>query len=161
MTNTTQRWGIREYIDLGDEHIRNVGLTNYIDELLTDSIGEEVALSIIGSKGKGGGRKAVMAIRTERRGLVKALSLSELIGELFFKTLFKMLFGILIGFILWGVLAKIIGQEGNFNIVLLGACVLLCMLFRLLKARMIYKGWTDPTPLPRQDYDASAPRSYA
>ena len=89
------------------------------------------------------------------------MSLSELIGELFFKTLFKMLFGILIGFILWGVLAKIIGQEGNFNIVLLGACVLLCMLFRLLKARMHLQEIDGPTPLPRQDYDASAPRSYA
>ena len=41
VTNTTHRWGIREYIDLGDEHIRNVALTNYLDELLIDSLGEK------------------------------------------------------------------------------------------------------------------------
>ncbi len=57
-----------------------------------------------------------MAIRTEKRGLVKALTLPELIIELFFRTLFRILLGIVFAFVLWAVLAKIIGQEGNFNL---------------------------------------------
>ena len=60
----------REFIEVGDTHLRNVKLTAYHDELLQDAIGETVSLSIAGSMwGKGGpGTKTVVGIRTPRAG---------------------------------------------------------------------------------------------
>ncbi len=60
----------REFIDIGDTHLRNVKLTSYHDELLLDAIGETVSLSVAGSLwGKGGpGTKTLVGIRTPSAG---------------------------------------------------------------------------------------------
>jgi hypothetical protein len=69
----------REFIDIGDTHLRNVKLTAYHDELLLDAVGETVSLSVAGSMwGRGGpGTKTVVGIRTPRAGKkrVNALTL--------------------------------------------------------------------------------------
>ena len=53
---------VKEFIEIGDTHLRNVKLTAYHDELLQDAIGQTVSLSVAGSLwGKGGPPGAVQA----------------------------------------------------------------------------------------------------
>ena len=71
----------REFIEIGDTHLRNVKLTAYHDELLQDAIGQTVSLSVAGSLwGKGGpGTKTVVGIRTPTAGK-KRVNAPSLIG---------------------------------------------------------------------------------
>jgi len=66
--NTEGRWTVREFIDIGDTHLRNVYLTDYHDEVLKSAMGEEVAISIGGTR-KLRQKKLVVAIRTPQHGV--------------------------------------------------------------------------------------------
>jgi hypothetical protein len=61
----------RDFIEIGDTHLRNVKLHRYHDELLSDAMGETVTLSVAGNMfgAGGGGLKTVVAIRTPDHGM--------------------------------------------------------------------------------------------
>jgi hypothetical protein len=61
----------REFIDIGDTHLRNVRLRSYHDELLRDAVGEVVTISAVGLRPSRGTLKTVIAIRTPGRGVVR------------------------------------------------------------------------------------------
>jgi hypothetical protein len=61
----------RDFIEIGDTHLRNVKLHRYHDELLGEALGETVTLSVAGNMfgTGGGGLKTVVAIRTPGHGM--------------------------------------------------------------------------------------------
>jgi len=76
----------REFVEIGGTRVHGLMLSPLYDELLIESVGQEVALSVIRQKG----RRLVVAIRTPDGGLHKP----SLIGTLF---------GMLVGLI-WAVI---------------------------------------------------------
>jgi hypothetical protein len=68
----------RAYIDVSGQRIRNVILTPYQDALLQESLGQLVALSMVGPRAQRPGSKRVIAMRTprgvEKAGLVKLVA---------------------------------------------------------------------------------------
>ena len=96
------RWSVREFIDIGEKHIRNVALTEYHAQLLGDAMGQQVAVSVVGARGMRPGKKAVMAIRTPARGVVKATSSTSFFFSALFQTIVTWIFGIIVLFFVWG-----------------------------------------------------------
>jgi hypothetical protein len=89
----------REFIDIGDTHLRNVKLTAYHDELLKDALGETVSLAVAGSMwGKSGaGTKTVIGIRTPNAGK-KRVNVLTLIGAVIITILMLAISSLVIAF---------------------------------------------------------------
>lgn len=72
-------WARRQFIDVGDHHLRNVALTQYHDEVLSEAVGEEVVIGAHGGR-MGTSRTTVVGIRTPKRGLDKPSIVKLVVG---------------------------------------------------------------------------------
>lgn len=72
---------LREFIDIGNSHLRNVWVGNYQDELLLTVLGEEVTLSV--AKNLAGDAMDVVAIRMPDGRVVKDGLISTMVGKVF------------------------------------------------------------------------------
>lgn len=150
------RWSVREFIDIGENHIRNVALTEYHAQLLMDAIGQHVAVSTVGSRGMRPGRKAVMAIRTPERGIVKASSSSSFAISAFFQTIITWIAGIIAIFFVWG-FAELLGAGDSTiaNALLLGVAALFFFGPLVSAVRMsLARGALSPATVSRTDPEA-------
>ncbi len=125
----------REFIEIGDEHVRSVVLTTYQDELLAASVGEEVALSVVGSRP--GAWKRVVAMRT-RRGVVKP-SFFLLVSALICNAVWLILFGVLVG----GIVAGLVSVTGSVLLALMlgGAIFLVCLAYCFITPYRVWRAW--------------------
>jgi hypothetical protein len=141
VNNTGGRWTVREFIEIGDTHLRNVALTNYTDELLKEAVGQQVSVSIAGGRGRGSGRKSVFALRTPRRGIVKAIGLPALTVQMIVRTLAQWFAGILVILPVWWLLGTVLDLHGNSNLVSLFGLAAIFFLWPLLNATRIFRAW--------------------
>jgi hypothetical protein len=130
----------REYIDIGGKHLRNIALTSYHDELLQDALGQEVALSIAGTRG-GAGKKSVIALRTPKRGVSKACNFPSLFFTLLVSTVLWWIGGVIMAFIAWAIVATVLDLKGNANVVLLGGLMLFALMWPLVRSFKIFRAW--------------------
>ena len=147
------RWSVREFIDIGEKHIRNVALTEYHAQLLADAIGQEVAVSVVGSRGMRPGKKAVMAIRTPARGVVKASSSTSFFVSALFQTITAWIAGIIAVFFVWG-FSELLGAGDSNAVRALSLVVTAFFIFQPLVSvvRMaVARGALSPGTVSRAD----------
>lgn len=98
----------REFVDIGDQRIKNVILFPYHDAALQESLGQEVTLSVAGPRAGSMGRKRVLAIRTsrgvDRPGLPRVVIAA--VVNLVQVLLFTLIVGGILGGIAWGIFGK-------------------------------------------------------
>jgi hypothetical protein len=126
----------REFIEIGEKHLRNMRLENYHDSLLQDALGEAVAVSVVGRQRPSGDKpKWVMAVQTPRRGVVRIAG-AALSGELVWKTLKSWFLALAVGGI---VLA--IGRSFTPLVVVGGAIIAIGVLGPLIYNVMVLRAW--------------------
>jgi len=156
------RWSVREFIDIGEHHLRNVALTEYHAQLLGDALGEHVAVSTVGARGMRPGKKTVMAIRTPERGIVKASSSTSFFFTALFQTLLTWVAGIIAIFFVWG-FAELLDAGDSTIATALGIGVAALFFFGPLVSAVrvsLARGALSPAPVSRPD-PAAAPAGAA
>ena len=144
----------REFVEIGGLHIRNVVLTPYQDELLAGSVGEEVAISVVGPRPDRAGQKAVIGIRTSR-GTYRFGLLAMTVGTVWGLVL-HVLAGVIAGGLAYGILtatvSKALGVVVGLAIFVLANRGFLVHNVRAWKARSAL----DTAPAPATTDAASA-----
>ena len=126
----------REFIDIGDHHLRNVRLENYHDSVLQDAMGQVVAVSVVGrDRASGAAPKWVMAVQTGSRGVVRIAG-AALFGELLWKAVKSWILALIFGSIVIG-----IGRSFTPLVVVGAAIIVLGVLGPVLYAVLVMRAW--------------------
>jgi hypothetical protein len=138
----------RAFLEIGGKHVKNVVLSPYHDQLLVDSVGEEVAISAFGRR-----MKQVIAIRT-RRGRDRPHFL-RVLGSMVKDIVIYWVFALIVSLFLLGARAAFPQWEDALFAVG-SALLILIMVWPFVQYFRIFRAWAalkkrtpiHPSPIP-------------
>jgi hypothetical protein len=149
------RWTRREFIDIGEQRIKYLELSSYHDELLQDSLGQEIALSVIGS-GRREKVKRVIAMRT-KRGVDRCsrrVLVGAFIGNCFAYLFLSVFVGLVVFFALAGILRLVVGESTLGAVIWIGgtlAVIVFILSMPLVILVRQWRAWSALDERPWQD----------
>jgi hypothetical protein len=149
-------WVRREFVQIGNTHLRNVRLRAYHDALLRDSLGQTVTLSTAGRglRSRGATQKLVVAIRTPGHGITRPNPVG-----LLFLVFFAVMIGLMVAVFVavaalvgWFILASFVGDSFFWPYVAVSAvCAGLLLVEVLVLAVRMFYAWGAISFASRRD----------